>query len=346
VLRLKYVHRFPDRHGKVRHYFRRPGFKQIPLPGLPGSEEFMLAYQAALAGQAAPPVEIGSSRTKPGTINALVVAYLKSTDFKDGLAPETQRARRRIIEKFRVQHGDKRVATLGEIHIRKMMAAIERPHARHAWFKTIRAMMKYAVQIWRSDDPTKNIEGVKPKKTPGHHTWTDTEIAQYRDYWPLGTQQRLAMELALETTSRRADVTKIGPQHERNGKLDLRHTKNSQDAFIPITPQLRAAIDACPTKHLTYLHTKAGAPRSAKALGGDFREWCDLAGLPKRCKLHGLRKGGARRLAEAGASAHEIMSVTGHRTLSQVQHYTEAANREKMAAAAITKLRRKHKSRS
>jgi hypothetical protein len=235
VLRLKYIHAFVDRHGKVRHYFRRPGFRQIPLPGLPGSEEFRLAYEAALAGQSAPPIEIGAKRTQPGTINALVVAYYKSSGWS-ALGQETQRARRRIIEKFRSQHGDKRVATLGELHVRKMMAAIERPHARHAWFKTIRHMMKYAVPIWRSDDPTRNIDGVKPKKTSGHHTWTDAEIAQYRAYWPLGTQQRLAMELALETTSRRADVTKIGPQHERNGKLDLRHTKNSQNAFIPITP--------------------------------------------------------------------------------------------------------------
>ncbi len=74
VLRLKYIHAFRDRHGKVRHYFRRPGFRQVPLPGLPGSEEFRLVYEAALAGQSAPPIEIGAKRTEPGTINALVVA--------------------------------------------------------------------------------------------------------------------------------------------------------------------------------------------------------------------------------------------------------------------------------
>jgi len=27
----KYVHGFIDRHGKPRFYFRRPGFKQLPL---------------------------------------------------------------------------------------------------------------------------------------------------------------------------------------------------------------------------------------------------------------------------------------------------------------------------
>jgi integrase len=146
------------------------------------------------------------------------------------------------------------------------------------------------------------------------------------------------MELALETTSRRADVTRIGPQHERDGKLDLRHTKNNSDAFIPITPELRAAIDACPTKHLTFLQTKAGTSRSAKALGGDFRKWCDAAGLPKCCAIHGLRKGGARLLAEASATAHEIMSITGHKTLSEVQRYTKAADRKVLAESAMKKL--------
>lgn len=338
-IRLKYVHEFCDRHGKARYYFRRPGFKQVPLPGLPGSAEFMEAYQAALGGGTAPPVEIGSRRTGPGTINALVVAYYKSAEFKHDLAAETQRARRGIIERFRTDHGNKSVAKLGHDHIMKMLAVIEKRHAKRSWLKTIRGMMRFAVSIsMRTDDPTDGIKNVKLPKSDGHHTWTDDEIKQYRDYWKLGTQQRLAMELALETTSRRADITRIGPQHERNGKLDLRHTKNNSDAFIPISPELRAAIDACPTQHLTFLHTKPGTPRSAKALGGDFRHWCNQAGMPKRCTLHGLRKGGARRLAEAGATAHEIMSITAHKTLTEVERYTKAADRKRLAESGMQKL--------
>jgi integrase len=148
------------------------------------------------------------------------------------------------------------------------------------------------------------------------------------------------MELALETTSRRADVTLIGPQHRRGDVLDLRHTKNDSDAFIPLTPELKAAIDAMPIRHLTYLHTRKGAKRSDKALGGDFRKWCDAAGLPKRCAIHGLRKGGARRLAEAGASVKEIMSITGHKTLAEVQRYVDAADKKRLAEQAIAKLSR------
>jgi hypothetical protein len=64
-LRLRYVHSFIDHNGHPRHYFRRPGYKQATLPGLPGSAEFMEAYQAALAGQTASRRDIGASRTVP-----------------------------------------------------------------------------------------------------------------------------------------------------------------------------------------------------------------------------------------------------------------------------------------
>src|SRR5262249_11758248 len=80
-IKLKYVNPFANRRRKnerVRYYFRRRGLKAIPLPGPPGSEEFMTAYQMALA--AIPDTdrpEIGTRRTEPGTINALVISYYR-----------------------------------------------------------------------------------------------------------------------------------------------------------------------------------------------------------------------------------------------------------------------------
>jgi hypothetical protein len=68
----KYVHAFIDRHGTPRHYLRRPGFKQVPLPGLPWSPTFMAAYEVGMSGEA-PQKEIGSNHTKPGTVNAAIV---------------------------------------------------------------------------------------------------------------------------------------------------------------------------------------------------------------------------------------------------------------------------------
>lgn len=76
-------------------------------------------------------------------------------------------------------------------------------------------------------------------------------------------------------------------------------------------------LDALPADAFTFLETRGGERRSPFALGNKMREWCDEAGLPD-CTSHGLRKAIARRLAEAGASPHEIMAVTGHTTLAEV----------------------------
>src|SRR5262245_19420456 len=121
-VRLRHVHVFRDRHGRLRAYLRIPGSrKSIPLPGAPGSSEFMAAYQAGIAGETLHP-EIGAGRTAPGTINAAIVSYFNSLAFAR-LAPETRRVRRSILERFRVEHGDKRVALTQRRHVDQMVAA-------------------------------------------------------------------------------------------------------------------------------------------------------------------------------------------------------------------------------
>src|SRR5262245_15280534 len=333
----RFVHGFVNRHGKPRFYFRRRGLKQVPLPGLPHSTEFMDAYQTALGTEHR--IEINASRSVPGTINALVVSYYKSDAWKNGLEEETRKTRRRIIEKFRAEHGDKRVALLQRGHIDKMVAEIEKPSARRHWLKAIRGLMQAAIPTMRKDDPTAGIPGIKLPKSRGHHTWTDTEIEQYRAYWPLGTQQRLVFEFALETVSRRGEVVRLGPQHVKNGRIRIERTHGSADVDIPISPELQAACDAMPRAHLTYIVTAYGKPRSKYGLGNDFAKWATEAGLPARCRMHGLKKGGMRRLAEHGNTTHELMAISGHRTLSEVQRYTEDADRKRLADSGMAKRR-------
>jgi hypothetical protein len=47
-----------------------------------------------------------------------------------------------------------------------------------------------------------------------------------------------------------------------------------------------------------------------------------------------------RRLAEAGGTPHELMAFSGHRTLSQVQHYTSAADKKRLADSGMAKMQR------
>ena len=62
------------------------------------------------------------------------------------------------------------------------------------------------------------------------------------------------------------------------------------------------------------------------------------AGLPAGLSSHGLRKAMCRRLAEAGCTPHQIMAVSGHKTLSEVTRYTVAANRARLAVGAMGKI--------
>ena len=79
-------------------------------------------------------------------------------------------------------------------------------------------------------------------------------------------------------------------------------------------------------------------PFTAKGFSNFMADKIGEAGLPERCVTHGLRKAAGRRLAEAGCSANEIASITGHVTLEEVARYTKAAEQKKLARAAIGRL--------
>jgi hypothetical protein len=139
-IKLEFVHRYRDRHGKLRHYFRRRGFKKLVLPGLPGSAEFMAAYEQALAGL---PKEIGADRTRPGTVNAAIVGYYTCLAFRE-FSPSTQAKRRAILERFRNEHGDKRIALLPQHVLERMLNQIKKPATARHWLTALRGLLEFA----------------------------------------------------------------------------------------------------------------------------------------------------------------------------------------------------------
>src|SRR5262245_45352517 len=241
----KYVQGFIDRHGRSRYYLRRPGHKSVPLPGLPWSPSFMAAYETAIDGS--PRVEIGASRTKPGSVTAAVVSYFNSWAFRN-LADETRRTRKNILERFREQHGDKRIALLQPDHVKAMLAAkAGKPQAANNFLKTVRALMQHCITAGlRTDDPTHGIRGTRIK-TDGYRTWTESDIEAFEARHPVGSRARLALALLLYTAQRRSDVVRMGRQHVRNGALSVRQQKTGRALEIPAHPVLQAILDATPS---------------------------------------------------------------------------------------------------
>ena len=343
----KYVHGFVDRHGKARFYFRRAGFKQVTLPGLPWSPAFMAAYQEVLAGQ---PTPVGADRVFPGSMHALAISYYGSSDYLR-LKANSQRVRRNIIERFcrevdahGQRHGDKRAALLSREHIVRFLAAkAAKPESANGLLKAIRALMQHAVAIkMRKDDPTQGVKPIPPLSKRGFHTWDEAELAQFEATHPIGSKPRLAFALGLFTGQARQDVIAMGPQHIRDEVLSWVRKKTAHstaiELFIPVLPELRTIIDSTPGDHLTFLTTAFGRPFTAPGFGNWFREQCNKARLP-HCTFHGLRKSAARRLAEHGCTPHEIAAITGHATLKEIERYTKAASRRQLARSAMDKIK-------
>ncbi len=336
-IRLQFIHEFRDRHGKVRRYFRRPGFKRIALPGLPGSDDFMEAYRLALAGQV-PQRAVGAGRTIPGSVGALAVSYFSSAGFQS-LSPSTQTTYRGIIDRFRVEHGTKPARLLLRRHLVAIMSdKLATPSAANNWLRMIRQLMQHAIETGlRDDDPTANIKAIKVRGG-GFKPWSDEQIAAYRARHPIGTRARLALELLHSTGQRRGDVVRMGRQHVRNGTLSIRQQKTGMLVEIPILPDLKAALDELPADQLTFLMTDFGKPFTAAGFGNWFRERCNEAGLPNGYAAHGLRKAAATHHANMGATAHELLSWFGWTTLKEAERYTRGADRKQLAQGMGVKL--------
>lgn len=337
--------------GKPYVYFRR-GDQSVRLRELPGSDEFNAEYRALLAGEALPEPKTPAQGAAEQTFAWLCLRYMASSEFGE-LDPRTQRVRRQILQSCidePTKEGAKTIVgslPLGRF-IPKVVSVLrdrkrDFPEAANGRVKAIRAVYKWAclpeVEI-AHENPARDVQYLKPKNREGFHTWTLDEVEQFETRHPIGTKARLALALGLYTFQRRSDIHRIGRAHERNNGAELHFTqfkgRNKEHPVtmtIPVLPELRAVLDATPLGDMVYLVNQHGVPFSAAGFGNWFRKRCDEAGLPQ-CSAHGLRKAAATRMAENGATPHEIQAWTGHRTLKEVVRYTQAAEQRKLAKSA------------
>jgi integrase len=308
------------RHGKVVFYFRRSQHApriRLPAPTEPG---FKAAYAAALSNAEKP-----ASKAHKGTLEWLVDAYKRSAHWAN-LKPSTRRMRDNILKRVVLEAGAVPFAAISRKHINE---AVDRrpPHAGNTFRKVMSQMFAWAVSV--DLVPVNPVAGATRHKikSDGHHVWTLDEVARFHARWPVGTRERLAMDLALFTGLRRSDLAILGRQHVKDGVISIQTTKTGAWVHVPIFAALQASIDATPGGELAFLPY-----RSAASLGNWFRRACVAAGVPGR--LHGLRKAGATIAAEGGATAHQLMAMYGWSRLDEAELYTREADRRRNAAVA------------
>jgi integrase len=331
-----FVERWRDRHGKPRVYFRRGKGPRVALPGPIGSEEFNAAYHDALSGSIHPARD-RQIRNAPGTIGAQIASYKKSAEYI-ALRETTKAGYASRLETLLNHHGHRTVAGLTRERIMNGILGpfADRPGARLSILKMLRILIRHAIAVsWLTRDPSIGIKRPKLKRI---RSWTDDEIATYRAHWPLGTKQRTAFELFLNTGQRRSDVVRMAWSHITANKIRVEQQKTGKPLVIPLHHDLMAALEKAERTHVAILTTAYGRPFTVDGFSQWMRDSIAAAGLPLTCQPHGLRKATGRRLAEAGATAKMIMAILGHTTLAEAERYTEEADQAGLAEAAINRL--------
>ena len=152
-----------------------------------------------------------------------------------------------------------------------------------------------------------------------------------------------AVLLARYTGQRRGDLARMTWAAWDGSSIRLTQAKTDTPLVIPAHPKLLAALGkwkAEPDRGLYILRQATNRPWTADYLGQCMREALAEKGFREGINLHGLRKLAATELAEAGCSALEIQAITGHASLAMVALYTRSADQERLAKAAIYRLRK------
>ncbi len=285
------------------------------------------------------------AKPEPGSWGDLISQYRVSPRVL-AWAQSTMKKNDRILGDFNAANGRAMVAGFRRGDFIRMRDSLARtPSEANNWAKVIRGLLDYAVDLEMIPySPARTVPKLKVPNEDGFRTWRDDEIEAYVAHWPRGSLPHLTLTLALCTGAARGDLVELGWANLSGSRLRYRRRKTSASVDIPILPALEEALAMAPPSQMTFLETKDGRVRSPAALTVRFREWVIKAGLGGKdahghlLSLHGLRKAGARRAAEAGADAFELMAWFGWSSIQMAQHYAKAYSRARSADAMAEKL--------
>ena len=200
-------------------------------------------------------------------------------------------------------------------------------------------------------------QNVRPEKLGEYKRWPTELLDSFLENCknPLVYTATL---VAYETGMRLTDVSKHNwdwdatfrvaanrEQHEYgNVSITYAPSKTGGALTVPISKKLAKHLVSIQfdCNHLMERPDGAMFPVKPKLLSNAFGRERDRQGIPGHANggycFHGLRKSAAARLAEAGCTTREIMSITGHRSLREVERYTLEAEQTRLARSAIAKL--------
>jgi len=331
--RWPYLHRQVTRHGKLVWYVRKSHTARTRINAEYGTPEFLNEYQKALSGQ--PPSTPKQLRAGAGSLEWLWNRYRETTAWT-ALSPATRRQRENIM--LHVLETS-RLVPVSTIYRKDIVAGRDRRSATPAqarnFLDAMRGLFRWAVDAELVVyDPTVGVRNPSKRQGEGFPAWTETDVEEYRARWPLGTKERVWLDVLLFVGVRRGDAVTLGRQHDRNGVLTFVTEKGRSKRRIEVSrriePELAATLAKGPCGDLSFICGDRGHPLTKESFGNDFKAACVAAGITTK-SAHGLRKLSATIWAERGASEHELMAMFGWLTPDMAALYTRGAQRRRLS---------------
>jgi integrase len=317
----------------VTVWYVRPAHhgQRIRLRSEYGTQAFWEEYRAALTAEPSQPKQKAS-----GSLAWLWDRYRASNAWRK-LSSATRKSREAVMVPVLAESKDRPAAKVRKVDLeatRDKMA----PHQGRNFMDCMRGMYRWAVVALPhqfKDDPTAAIKNPKFERTEGFPVWTEAEVEQYQAQWPLGTKERVWLDVLLYTGLRRGDAVRLGRQHVRDGFWTIKTEKSGMQVEVcnPLLSVLQKTLNAGPTGDLSFICGSQGRPLTKETFGNVFRVACASAGLRGK-SAHGLRKVAATRCAENGATTQQLMALFGWLSQKQAELYTRSADRKRMSRDA------------
>jgi len=312
-------------------YFQRRGWPSQKFQSEFGTADFWAEYAGILSQKDRP------RKVLARNFGALIDHYRKSPRYKN-LKPRTGLDYDKYLDFFREIMGDANPAKMQ----RKDVIRLRDANAEKAYFanyslRVLRVLMEHCVDLgWRETNPARGVPEIKTAKTE-REPWPRELLDVYRAHCALGTRERLVMELCVGTGQRIGDVLSMRWSNIENGAVWVRQSKTSKELWVPILPELQAALDAA-SRHSVYILTNERGTnrwsyRGASAAVRKVREQIGAVAYD----IHSWRYNAACELLEAGCRDDLIAAVTGQ-SPAMVQHYTKKV-RQRIRAAEAQQMR-------
>ena len=173
----------------------------------------------------------------------------------------------------------------------------------------IRVLFSWMVDRERlTSNPAKGIKRLKV--SPRQQVWS--EEAEEALLAVADEPMQRAFKLMLYTGQRQQDALKLEWTKYVDGRLSVRQRKTWPLIDIPAAANLKVLLNSLPRMSTHVLTDALGRPWTQRAFGSRRRETTLAAGLTDRdLKNMDLPRIAMVRLAEAGATPHEISAISG-----------------------------------